>query len=118
MSAEDIVGDAAGAMSADRFVEISYDDVIPNNVALGSDKQLQRALEGWRPKYLDWWTGMGPVGFQQSEVYLRTAVGANPAGWAKFGYVKMPIYRWGILLAPKVRDARFPSAVIRASPRG
>ena len=36
-------------MSADRFVEISYDDVIPNNVALGSDKQLQRALEGWRP---------------------------------------------------------------------
>jgi hypothetical protein len=56
MSAEDTVSDAAGAISADRFVEISYDEVIPNNVALGSDKQLQRALEGWRPKYLDWWT--------------------------------------------------------------
>ena len=49
MSAEDTVSDAAGAISADRFVEISYDEVIPNNVALGSDKQLQRALEGWRP---------------------------------------------------------------------
>ena len=24
-----------------------------------------------------------------------------PPGWAKFGYVKMPEYRWGILLAPK-----------------
>ena len=45
MSAADILGDAAGAMTADCFVEISYDDVIPNNVALGSDKQLQRALE-------------------------------------------------------------------------
>ena len=108
MSAEDIVGDAAGAMGSDRFVEISYDDVIPNNVALGSDKQLQRALEGWRPKYLDWWTGMGPVGFQQSEVYLRTAVGVDPAGWAKFGYVKMPTYRWGILLAPKIEGRTIP----------
>ena len=108
MSAEDTLSDAAGAMSADRFVEISYDDVIPNNVALGSDKQLQRALEGWRPKYLDWWTGMGPVGYQQSEVYLRTAVGVDPAGWAKFGYVKMPTYRWGILLAPKVEGRTIP----------
>ena len=108
MSADDILGDAAGAMSADRFVEISYDDVIPNNVALGSDKQLQRALEGWRPKYLDWWSGMGPVGYQQSEVYLRTAVGVDPAGWAKFGYVKMPTYRWGILLAPKVEGRTIP----------
>ena len=108
MSAEDTVSDAAGAISPDRFVDISYDEVIPNNVALGSDKQLQRALEGWRPKYLDWWTGMGPVGFQQSEVYLRTAVGVDPAGWAKFGYVKMPTYRWGILLAPKVEGRTIP----------
>ena len=108
MSADDILGDAAGAMTADRFVEISYDDVIPNNVALGSDKQLQRALESWRPKYLDWWSGMGPVGYQQSEVYLRTAVGVDPAGWAKFGYVKMPTYRWGILLAPKVEGRTIP----------
>ena len=105
---EDTVSDAAGAISASNFVEISYDEVIPNNVALGADKQLQRALEGWRPKYLDWWTGMGPVGYQQSEVYLRTAVGVDPAGWAKFGYVKMPAYRWGILLAPRVEGRTIP----------
>ena len=51
---------------------------------------------------------MGPVGYQQSEVYLRTAVGVDPAGWAKFGYVKMPSYRWGILLAPKVEGRTIP----------
>ena len=51
---------------------------------------------------------MGPVGYQQSEVYLRTAVGVDPAGWAKFGYVKMPTYRWGILLAPKVEGRTIP----------
>ena len=82
MSAEDTISDAAGAISADRFVEISYDEVIPNNVALGSDKQLQRALETWRPNYLGWWNGMGTVGYQQSEVYLRTAVGVDPAAVA------------------------------------
>ena len=51
---------------------------------------------------------MGPVGFQQSDVYLRTAVGVDPAGWAKFGFVKMPTYRWGILLAPKVEGRAIP----------
>src|SRR5512146_1849521 len=108
MSAEDTISDAAGAISADRFVKIDYDEAIPNNVALGSDRQIQRALEGWRPKYLDWWSGMGPVGYQTSEVYLRTAVGVDPGGWAQFGYVKMPSYRWGILLAPKVEGRTIP----------
>ncbi len=51
MSAEDTISDAAGAICTDRFVEIDYDEAIPNNVALGSDRQIQRALEGWRPKY-------------------------------------------------------------------
>jgi benzoyl-CoA 2,3-dioxygenase component B len=45
---------------------------------------------------------MGPEGFQTSEVYLRTAVSIDPKGWAKFDYVKMPEYRWGILLAPRM----------------
>ena len=44
---------------------------------------------------------MGPEGFQESLVYLRTAVSVDPKGWAKFDYVKMPDYRWGILLAPE-----------------
>ncbi|WP_213029972.1 hypothetical protein, partial [Acinetobacter baumannii] len=41
-----------------------------------------------------------PEGFQESLVYLRTAVSVDPKGWAKFDYVRMPDYRWGVLLAP------------------
>jgi benzoyl-CoA 2,3-dioxygenase component B len=108
MSADDTLSDSPGSVSSGSFIEISYDDLIPNNVGLSSDKQLQRALETWRSKYLGWWDDMGPVGYQQSEVYLRTAVGVDPAGWAKFGYVKMPSYRWGILLAPKVEGRTIP----------
>ncbi len=96
------------SVRADAYVEVSYDDRIPNNVDLSSDKQLLRALESWHPQYLDWWKDMGPDGFQQAEVYLRTAVGVDPSGWAKFGHVKMPDYRWGILLAPKVEGRTIP----------
>jgi benzoyl-CoA 2,3-dioxygenase component B len=81
--------------------EVDYTALIPNNVDLASDARLKRALEAWYPKYIDWWKTKGPVGFQDSDVYLRTAVGVDSEGWAKFGYVKMPEYRWGILLAPK-----------------
>ena len=116
MSSVDTANEAAGTIGSDRFVEISYDDVIPNNVDLSSDKQLQRALETWRPNYLDWWNDMGPEGYQQSEVYLRTAVGVDPSGWAKFGHVKMPAYRWGILLAPKVEGRTIPCGRHKGEP--
>ncbi len=46
---------------------------IPNNVHLGDDKRLQRALEAWQPNYIQWWREMGPSGFQEDHVYLRTA---------------------------------------------
>ena len=79
---------------------------IPNNVNLAGDKRLQRALEHWQPKYLDWWREMGPEGFQDHhQVYLRTAIGVDKSGWAKFDYVRMPDYRWGILLAPQNPNA-------------
>jgi benzoyl-CoA 2,3-dioxygenase component B len=81
-------------------VSINYNERIPNNVDLGDDRQLQRALEHWQPKYIDWWKEMGPEGFQNRDVYLRTAVSVDPKGWARFGYVKMPDYRWGIFLTP------------------
>ena len=80
---------------------VDYDTLIPNNVDLSSDDRLKRALEKWYPRYLDWWKTIGPEGFQDSDVYLRTAVGVDRDGWAKFGFVKMPEYRWGILLAPR-----------------
>jgi benzoyl-CoA 2,3-epoxidase subunit B len=76
------------------------DEKIPNNVNLSSDKRLQRALEAWQPNFLKWWMDMGPEGFQQDDVYLRTAISVEPDGWANFDYVKMPDYRWGIFLAP------------------
>jgi benzoyl-CoA 2,3-dioxygenase component B len=79
---------------------IDYQERIPNNVDLSSDRKLQRALEEWQPNFLEWWTEMGPDGFQQDQVYLRTAISVEKDGWAHFGHVKMPDYRWGIFLAP------------------
>jgi len=77
------------------------DEKIPNNVNLSGDRRLQRALEEWQPQFLSWWQDMGPSGFQQQDVYLRTAVSVESDGWAHFDYVKMPDYRWGIFLEPK-----------------
>ena len=79
---------------------INYSEKIPNNVNLSEDRTLQRALEQWQPNYLNWWADMGPEGSQNFDVYLRTAVSVDPQGWAQFGYVKMPDYRWGIFLNP------------------
>ncbi len=83
------------------LMNVDYTTKIPNNVNLTEDRQVLKALEGWHPGYLDWWNDMGPEGFQDSLVYLRTAVSVDPKGWAKFDYVRMPEYRWGILLAPQ-----------------
>ena len=44
---------------------INYSDKIPNNVNLGADQTLQRALEQWQPNFLDWWDDMGPEGSQR-----------------------------------------------------
>jgi len=82
--------------------QIDYDGLIPNNVGLADDQRVRKALETWHPGYLDWWKSMGPEGFQNSPVYLRTAVGVGSEGWAKFDFVRMPEYRWGVLLAPQV----------------
>ena len=77
---------------------------IPNNVGLEDDPKVMRALLRWQPQFLDWWREMGPTGFSEHEVYLRTAVDVTPEGWARYDYCKMPDYRWGIFLSPKQRD--------------
>ena len=80
---------------------IDLQALIPNNVNLGENRQLQRALEHWQPAFLNWWDEMGPSDFKAKEVYLRTAVGVDAQGWASYGYTPMPDYRWGIFLADK-----------------
>ncbi|MDQ2858037.1 MAG: benzoyl-CoA 2,3-epoxidase subunit BoxB [Candidatus Eremiobacteraeota bacterium] len=85
---------------------INYQERIPNNVDLGSNRTLQRALEQWQPAFLEWWKGMGPTDFQNSDVYLRTATSVDAKGWATYGHVQMPDYRWGIFLADPTPDRR------------
>ncbi|HXF17145.1 MAG TPA: benzoyl-CoA 2,3-epoxidase subunit BoxB [Burkholderiales bacterium] len=85
-------------------MSINYSERIPNNVDLANDRTLQRALEHWQPKFLQWWREMGPHETESAEVYLRTAVGVDAQGWASYGAVKMPDYRWGIFLAERMPD--------------
>jgi benzoyl-CoA 2,3-dioxygenase component B len=85
---------------------IDYYERIPNNVGLADNRALQRALEQWQPRFLDWWREMGPSSFRGADVYLRTATTADENGWASYGHVAMPEYRWGIFLADPVPDRR------------
>ena len=93
---------------------IDYLERIPNNVNLAENRRLLRALEEWQPKFLEWWTDMGPNGYQAKDVYLRTAVSVDAQGWAQFGYVRMPEYRWGIFLAEPEPDR----AIAFGDPKG
>jgi benzoyl-CoA 2,3-epoxidase subunit B len=88
---------------------IDYNTAIPNNVNLSSDRRLQRALDRWHPAFLQWWDSVGPQVFKDKEIYLRTAVSVEAGGWANFGHVRMPDYRWGIFLAPPEKDRVIPA---------
>ena len=90
------------------LINVSYDTLIPNNVGLSQDKRVLKALEKWHPGYINWWNDLIPDNFQKSLVYLRTAVSVDPKGWAKFDYVKMPEYRWGVLLTPATEGRVIP----------
>ncbi|MCB9674390.1 MAG: benzoyl-CoA 2,3-epoxidase subunit BoxB [Alphaproteobacteria bacterium] len=91
------------------MASIDYSERIPNNVDLSSDRRLQRALEKWQPDFLDWWRSVGPQVLSTNEIYLRTAVSTDAGGWANFGYVRMPEYRWGIFLSDKEKDRVIPA---------
>ncbi len=85
---------------------IDYSEKIPNNVNLGEDRTLKRALEQWQPSFLQWWADVGPDGSRNFDVYLRTAISVDPQGWAHFDYVRMPDYRWGVFLNPAEKDRK------------
>ena len=59
---------------------------------------------------------MGPEGFQTSQVFLRTAIGVGSDNWAKFGFVRMPEYRWGVLLAPRIEGRTIPFGAHKGEP--
>ncbi len=84
---------------------IDYTQKIPNNVELATDRRLQRALEGWQPKFIEWWKQLGPA-VPTQDVYLRTAVSVGRDGWAHYDHVPMQEYRWGIFLAERDPERR------------
>ncbi|MEV1172909.1 benzoyl-CoA 2,3-epoxidase subunit BoxB [Nonomuraea sp. NPDC049784] len=86
-------------------MSIDYSERIPNNVNLAEDRRLQRALESWQPRFLQWWSEMGPA-LPTQDVYLRTAIAVGREGWAHFDHVALPEYRWGIFLAERDTDRR------------
>ena len=83
---------------------INYNERIPNNVNLSDNRRLQRALENWQPKFLEWWRDLGPEGTSAYDIYLRTAISVEQEGWAHYDYVKMPEYRWGIFVPEAEAD--------------
>jgi benzoyl-CoA 2,3-epoxidase subunit B len=95
---------------------VDIDALIPNNVDLAGDRRLLRALESWQPRFVEWWKELGPAAFQDHEVYLRTAISVEQDGWANFGYVRMPEYRWGIFLADPTPDRRIGFGDRRGEP--
>jgi benzoyl-CoA 2,3-dioxygenase component B len=100
---------AAGALQGAVMATVDLGARIPNNVGLADDPKIRRSLEHWQPKYLDWWREMGPAGFAGHDVWLRTAVDVGARGWANFGWVKMPEYRWGVFLGTPSVDPRVPA---------
>ena len=89
-------------------MSINYDERIPNNVDISSDRRLKRALEKWQPTFIEWWSSVGPQVFSNNEIYLRTAISVDRDGWAQFGHVRMKDYRWGVFLADKEPDRVIP----------
>jgi benzoyl-CoA 2,3-dioxygenase component B len=95
---------------------IDYQETIPNNVDLSEDRRLQRALERWLPGYQRWWHELGPAESESMDVYLRTAISVESGGWANYGHVRMPDYRWGIFLAHPEADRRVNFGMHKGDP--
>ena len=86
---------------------IDYQERIPNNVDLGEQPHAAaraRALAAALPRLVA--RAWGRSDFLGADVYLRTATSVDAKGWASYGTVKMPDYRWGIFLADATQDRR------------
>ena len=86
---------------------IDYTEKIPNNVDLGRDRVLQRALEHWQPAFLGWWSDMSP----QRILQLR--------GLPAHRHQRRARWLGAIRLRPHARISlgNFSSATRRTAPR-
>ena len=62
-------------------MSIDYSERIPNNVDLAEDRRLQRALESWQPRFLQWWGEMGPTTPAQASAVTFGRVGWDAGKW-------------------------------------
>src|SRR6516164_1304021 len=83
---------------------LDYRERIPNNVSLGDNRALQRALEHWHPRFLDWWTEMGPTGFAGADVHLRTATAVDEKVGRAMAWSRCPESR--IARSPRSRSCQ------------
>jgi benzoyl-CoA 2,3-epoxidase subunit B len=79
---------------------------IPNNVGLAERPALRRQLEWFDGRFRQWWRDWGPLGIRDQEVYLRTPVGVDAAGWAQYRFIPFSAYRWGVFEMPAKPDRR------------
>ena len=95
----------------DRHGAVDIDAKIPNNVDLAGDRRLQRALESWQPKFIDWWKELGPVAFRTTRCTCAPRSRSVRRAGRTSTTSQMPEYRWGIFLAEP--GARPPHRVRR-----
>src|SRR5258708_4154030 len=95
---------------------INYTEKIPNNVDLGRDRVLQRALEHWQPAYMGWWYDMGPNESHNYEVYLRTAISVEPDGSAQVGDLEMLTTRESLARSTRRRRIGWRFTCLPSSP--
>ena len=62
---------------------IDYSEKIPNNVNLANDRTLQRALEHWQPRFLEWWRELGPSDF--ASAMRASSPGVSTGSYRRMG---------------------------------
>ena len=89
----------------DGIQQIDYDGLIPEQRRPRThDLRVRKALETWHPGYIDWWKddGSGGIPGGHWSICARRSASISEGLGASFDYVRMPEYKWGILLAPAV----------------
>ena len=100
------------------IMAIDYSQRIPNNVDLSSDRRLQRALENWQPRFLDWWKDMGPDGTSDSTSICAPRSRPTPTAGPTSATSRCRTIAGASSSPTAIPTARSPSATTRASRPG